>query len=645
MMISFLCVSTIKATTYKLEQVTSVEANGLYVFVQSGRALHNSLNKDNALWAVTGYATTGLTGDENYVWKLESATDGYKMRNMGLSGSPYLKNSSGTDLAFDTKANASVWAFNFQGDNTVIIQNKSNSDRFLGYTDKADPKLYKAYATSNLSGTAYPHNIVVYKLVDESTSEIATPTFSPVAGTYTTAQSVELSCATDGATIYYTTDGSTPTSSSTEYSSAIAVNTSTTLKAVAIKDEVSSSVSSAAYVIKPSTPSIEVSDHTVTITCATASTSIYYTLDGTAPTDEDTEYESAFETSGGVTVKAVAIDAYGNVSDVATYILVSDDIEDGVFNFSKGDYGSGTTLKTAENNFDISEHTWVAGNVSMVVSGRTAWFNASKLYMYKHDGSDPAGKLVITVPDGYVITQVVATGGDGLTASVRAADGSGSKIGETWTGFATRVVLMHPDDGTGRISLTSVAVTYMADTQAVTIGSARHLTYCTPYAMSFEGVTAYVVSEVDENSVTLTEVTEAPANTPVVLRADAGTYNLSVLASASAVGVNYLKVSDGTVVGDGSRYYALAADGEGVVGFHVVGTGVTIPDGKCYLDSENLSAKERLSFRFDDEADGIDAIADDVEPQVSIIYNLQGQRIPVPTRGINIVGGRKLLVR
>ena len=46
----------------------------------------------------------------------------------------------------------------------------------------------------------------------------------------------------DGATIYYTQDGSTPTSSSSQYSSAITLSATATIKAIAIKDGVSSSV-------------------------------------------------------------------------------------------------------------------------------------------------------------------------------------------------------------------------------------------------------------------------------------------------------------------------------------------------------------------------------------------------------------------
>ena len=76
-----------------------------------------------------------------------------------------------------------------------------------------------------------------------------TPTFSPAAGTYTSVQNVEISCSTEEATIYYTTDGTTPTSLSTQYTTAISVGENMTIKAIAIKNSLESTVATAAYVI------------------------------------------------------------------------------------------------------------------------------------------------------------------------------------------------------------------------------------------------------------------------------------------------------------------------------------------------------------------------------------------------------------
>jgi hypothetical protein len=92
-------------------------------------------------------------------------------------------------------------------------------------------------------------NISIVEGIDSSTETVADPSFNPAAGTYTTAQNVSISCNTPGASIYYTTDGSTPTASSTLYSSPISVSETMTIKAIAIKDGTSSNVVTAAYTI------------------------------------------------------------------------------------------------------------------------------------------------------------------------------------------------------------------------------------------------------------------------------------------------------------------------------------------------------------------------------------------------------------
>lgn len=79
----------------------------------------------------------------------------------------------------------------------------------------------------------------------------ATPTFNPAAGEIEKGSTVAISCETVGATIYYTTNGSNPTTSSTVYSSAITVNSGVTIKAMAVKDGYSNSpIASATYTIR-----------------------------------------------------------------------------------------------------------------------------------------------------------------------------------------------------------------------------------------------------------------------------------------------------------------------------------------------------------------------------------------------------------
>jgi hypothetical protein len=78
--------------------------------------------------------------------------------------------------------------------------------------------------------------------------QAATPTFNPSGGNYLLPQSVTISDSTPNATIYYTTDGSTPTTSSTQYTGPITVIMTTTIRAIAVGPGYSvSSVGSATY--------------------------------------------------------------------------------------------------------------------------------------------------------------------------------------------------------------------------------------------------------------------------------------------------------------------------------------------------------------------------------------------------------------
>jgi hypothetical protein len=87
-----------------------------------------------------------------------------------------------------------------------------------------------------------------------SLPQAATPTISVAAGSYTAAQTVILSDATAAATIYYTTDGTTPTTASTVYSGPITVSSTETLEAMATASGyLSSAVATAAYTVNIST--------------------------------------------------------------------------------------------------------------------------------------------------------------------------------------------------------------------------------------------------------------------------------------------------------------------------------------------------------------------------------------------------------
>ena len=146
--------------------------------------------------------------------------------------------------------------------------------------------------------------------------KIPTPRLSLSAGSYEEAQTVEIENSVD-ADIYYTTDGSEPTQSSTLYTDSISINISQTLKVIAIKDGlINSNIVEAVYeiftTVKIAAPifypieGIYESSQTVTITCDTSDTKIYYTLDGSTPTKDSFLYFEPVTIMKFTTLKAVA---------------------------------------------------------------------------------------------------------------------------------------------------------------------------------------------------------------------------------------------------------------------------------------------------------------------------------------------------
>ena len=96
----------------------------------------------------------------------------------------------------------------------------------------------------------YKGTTATYTITIEAKPVVATPTFTPAAGYYNSAQNVTIACETAGVDIYYTTDGTVPTAESTKYTEAIPVGENMTIKAIAVKEGYTNSdIAEAEYVI------------------------------------------------------------------------------------------------------------------------------------------------------------------------------------------------------------------------------------------------------------------------------------------------------------------------------------------------------------------------------------------------------------
>lgn len=160
-------------------------------------------------------------------------------------------------------------------------------------------------------------NSIISQKTFTKTEVVATPTFSPVAGTFTTEQTVTIASTTSGAIIKYTTDGTTPSKTNgSTYSVPITISASTELRAIAYKDGMmDSGIKYGAYTITGTVadPIFNIASgtysvaQTVTISSQTTGSQIYYTKDGvTIPTTSSYLYSNPIDASIDMTIKARA---------------------------------------------------------------------------------------------------------------------------------------------------------------------------------------------------------------------------------------------------------------------------------------------------------------------------------------------------
>jgi hypothetical protein len=159
--------------------------------------------------------------------------------------------------------------------------------------------------------------------------KVAAPTADPIAGTYVSAQNIELLSTDPDDTIYYTTDGSDPkTGTPTEYVDPIHITESTVIKAYATSANMADSdVVTLSYVLNISqveTPTADpvgaafVGEQEVTLTSGTNLATIYYTTNGSTPTASSTLYNGSITISENATLKAIATMEGMTDSDVMT---------------------------------------------------------------------------------------------------------------------------------------------------------------------------------------------------------------------------------------------------------------------------------------------------------------------------------------
>ena len=177
-----------------------------------------------------------LEQDGDY-WLFKATKEPGYIYAAGANSNNYLK----TEETADDKAKANV---TIDSDGKATVAFNAGTRNILMYNSGSS--IFSCYASGQL-----PVYIFIEKSGDTpEPTQVATPTFNPAQGEYTEAQNVAISCATTGATIHYTTDGTEPTAESAIYAEPIAVGETMTIKAIAIKAGMTNSeIATATYTI------------------------------------------------------------------------------------------------------------------------------------------------------------------------------------------------------------------------------------------------------------------------------------------------------------------------------------------------------------------------------------------------------------
>lgn len=130
-----------------------------------------------------------------------------------------------------------------------------------------------------------------------------------------------------------------------------------------------------------------------------------------------------------------------------------------------------------------------------------------------------------------------------------------------------------------------------------------------------------------------------PAGEAVLVKASAGDYNFLSAQTADPISGNNLVAATTDVTADGTQY--VLANGASGIGFYQATSGSTIPAGKAYLVVTAAGVKP--FYGFEDDATGIEMVNGQSSMVNDPIFNLAGQRLQKMQRGINIIGGKKVL--
>ncbi len=265
-----------------------------------------------------------------------------------------------------------------------------------------------------------------FAIFKRGTLVTATPTFSPTPGGYTGSVSVTLSDATSGATLYYTTNGATPTTGSTKYTGAISISAMETIKAIATASgDSNSSIASGTYTLGAATGSLSG-------TLTTVSSPQTFNLTTLGTTDWGAWGYNGFDHAASGSGKVSSVSVYGGgslnafTSSFLGFTWTNGTPDAGVTGETKGYYNAGGVGDGFT--FTVPAST-SAQTLTVYVGG---WTTGGTLTATLSDGSAPAytnsslSNLGSSYYGYYTLVYKAASASQKLTIVWKEASGTGN---------------------------------------------------------------------------------------------------------------------------------------------------------------------------------------------------------------------------
>ena len=625
----------------------------------------------------------------------------------------------------------------YANDISVEITCATNGATIYYTTDGNEPTTTSKKYTGaiNISKTTTLKAIAVK---GEKQSEVATttykiivakPTMSPEPNTFYEPQSITIACATNGATIYYTTDGSEPNTTSKKYTGAISISETTTLKAIAMKGELQSEVATATYNIIVAKPTMSPEPNTfyepqsITIACATNGATIYYTTDGSEPNTTSKKYTGAISISETTTLKAIAVkgELQSEVA-TATYTIIekTEEMEENVKPEDGGVYvfyaklSSGNPLYVYNNNGTLSINS-VSNEANVTVSENYLWVcqkaSDGSYYFSSLDGSGYLGLntderagfvtdfnnvLKMSIEEKKQQTKTIGYGlkytpTDGKSRYIEVVPNGTKKFDRTsaqsYANDKTTLFVFNKvpyiKGGTGCGTLSepmhhgfNVKFARNDDSYNVASTGEGYNCYATlnlPFTVNMpDGVTAYKIKSLSKKENTAVDIEEysgtvIPRETPVLLQTsgakgdDMPTRTISfkpTTAKENAEGTGlagtlgrqvFTSYNEKTGDSDGNIYYLLGKKDGHVALYYLAANNsgeMAIANNKAYYKyTGGSSAKPAmLTFNIGSAPTAIKGVTDNKNEQSDTWYDLTGRKVTKPSHGIYVHNGKKVVL-